>query len=99
MWMRNLSCPAARQRQEVVAEGTPAVRPSAAPPSTNDKRTEKRIPTRKLFGCRKFYRIKTSVGIGFVKGKRLQATSPSAIYAAPSFIPPSPSAFPQDLQP
>lgn len=32
--------------------------------------SEKRIPTGKLFGVRKFDFIKTSKGIGFVKGKR-----------------------------
>ncbi len=32
--------------------------------------SEKRIPTGKLFGLRKFDLIKTSKGIGFVKGKR-----------------------------
>lgn len=34
------------------------------------KRSEKRIPTGKLFGFRKFDLIKTVKGIGFVKGKR-----------------------------
>jgi hypothetical protein len=37
---------------------------------TSGKRSEKRIPTGKLFGFRKFDRIKTTAGIGFVKGKR-----------------------------
>jgi hypothetical protein len=37
---------------------------------TNGSRSEKRIPTGKLFGFRKFDLIKTSAGIGFVKGKR-----------------------------
>jgi 5-methylcytosine-specific restriction endonuclease McrA len=37
---------------------------------TKGPRSEKRIPTCKLFGLRKFDRIKTSAGIGFVKGKR-----------------------------
>lgn len=34
------------------------------------KRSEKKIPTRKLFGLRKFDLIQTSKGTGFVKGKR-----------------------------
>ncbi len=33
-------------------------------------RSEKRIPTGKLFGLRKFDWVKTSKGIGFIKGKR-----------------------------
>ncbi len=33
-------------------------------------RSEKKIPTGKLFGLRKFDLVKTSKGIGFVKGKR-----------------------------
>lgn len=37
---------------------------------TNGSRSEKRIPTGKLFGLRKFDYIKTSKGFGFVKGKR-----------------------------
>ena len=37
---------------------------------TNGKRSEKKIPTGKLFGFRKFDLIQTSKGIGFVKGKR-----------------------------
>lgn len=37
---------------------------------TNGKRSEKKIPTGKLFGLRKFDLIKTKKGIGFVKGKR-----------------------------
>jgi hypothetical protein len=37
---------------------------------TKGKHSQKRIPTGKLFGFRKFDRIKTSVGAGFVKGKR-----------------------------
>ncbi|AKB74802.1 hypothetical protein MSLAZ_1541 [Methanosarcina lacustris Z-7289] len=34
------------------------------------KRSEKKMPTGKLFGLRKFDLVKTSKGIGFVKGKR-----------------------------
>jgi 5-methylcytosine-specific restriction endonuclease McrA len=37
---------------------------------TKGNRSEKRIPTGKLFGLRKFDYIQTSKGIGFVKGKR-----------------------------
>ncbi len=37
---------------------------------TKGSRSEKRIPTGKLFGLRKFDLIKTEKGIGFVKGKR-----------------------------
>ncbi|WP_321416759.1 RNA-guided endonuclease IscB [uncultured Methanomethylovorans sp.] len=37
---------------------------------TTGKRSEKKIPTEKLFGLRKFDLIKTIKGIGFVKGKR-----------------------------
>jgi hypothetical protein len=37
---------------------------------TRGSRSEKHIPTGKLFGFRKFDLIKTSVGTGFVKGKR-----------------------------
>ena len=37
---------------------------------TKGKRSEKKIPTSKLFGLRKFDLIKTIKGIGFVKGKR-----------------------------
>ena len=37
---------------------------------TNGKQSEKRIPTKKLFGLRKFDLIKTPKGTGFVKGKR-----------------------------
>lgn len=37
---------------------------------TNGSRSEKRIPTGKLFGLRKFDYIKTLKGTGFVKGKR-----------------------------
>ena len=31
---------------------------------------EKKMPTGKLFGFKKFDKVKTPVGIGFVKGKR-----------------------------
>ncbi len=37
---------------------------------TKGKRSEKKIPTGKLFGLRKFDLIKTVNGIGFIKGKR-----------------------------
>ena len=37
---------------------------------TKGSRSEKRIPTGKLFGLRKFDHIKTSKGAGFIKGKR-----------------------------
>lgn len=37
---------------------------------TTGKRSEKRIPTGKLFGLRKFDLVKTVKGIGIVKGKR-----------------------------
>lgn len=37
---------------------------------TNGARSEKRIPTSKLFGLRKYDLIRTKKGIGFVKGKR-----------------------------
>jgi len=37
---------------------------------TNGIRSEIRIPTGKLFGLRKFDLIKTTKGIGFIKGKR-----------------------------
>lgn len=37
---------------------------------TSGSRSEKRIPTGKLFGLRKFDYIKTDKGIGFIKGKR-----------------------------
>jgi len=37
---------------------------------TKGSRSEKKIPTGKLFGLRKFDYIQTSKGIGFVKGKR-----------------------------
>ena len=37
---------------------------------TKGKNSQKRIPTGKLFGLRKFDLIKTSKGTGFVKGKR-----------------------------
>jgi len=37
---------------------------------TTGKRSEKRIPTGKLFGLRKGDKIATSRGIGFIKGKR-----------------------------
>ncbi len=37
---------------------------------TTGKRSEKKIPTGKLFGLRKFDLIKTEKGIGIVKGKR-----------------------------
>ncbi len=37
---------------------------------TKGSRSEIKIPTGKLFGLRKFDRIKTSKGVGFVKGKR-----------------------------
>ena len=33
-------------------------------------RSEKKIPTGKLFGFRKFDKVKTPEGIGFIKGKR-----------------------------
>lgn len=38
---------------------------------TKGSRSEKKIPTGKLFGLRKFDYIQTTKGIGFVKGKRL----------------------------
>jgi hypothetical protein len=34
------------------------------------KRSEKKIPTGKLFGLRKFDHVKTEKGIGFIRGKR-----------------------------
>lgn len=37
---------------------------------TSGARSEKRIPTGKLFGLRKFDLVETAAGIGFVKGKR-----------------------------
>jgi hypothetical protein len=37
---------------------------------TSGKRSEQRIPTGKLFGLRKFDKVETPHGIGFVKGKR-----------------------------
>jgi 5-methylcytosine-specific restriction endonuclease McrA len=37
---------------------------------TSGKRSEKRIPTGKLFGLRKFDLVSTPNGVGFVKGKR-----------------------------
>lgn len=37
---------------------------------TNGKRSEKMIPTGKLFGFRKFDLVETTKGIGFIKGKR-----------------------------
>lgn len=37
---------------------------------TKGKRSEKKIPTGKVFGLRKFDLIKTEKGIGFIKGKR-----------------------------
>jgi 5-methylcytosine-specific restriction endonuclease McrA len=37
---------------------------------TNGSRSEKKIPTGKLFGLRKFDYIQTPKGIGFIKGKR-----------------------------
>jgi len=37
---------------------------------TKGKRSEKRIPTGKLFGLRKFDLVETVKGIGFIKGKR-----------------------------
>ena len=37
---------------------------------TSGKRSEKRIPTGKLFGLRKFDLVSTPRGVGFVKGKR-----------------------------
>jgi len=37
---------------------------------TTGKRSEKKIPTGKLFGLRKFDLVKTSKGTGFIKGKR-----------------------------
>ena len=37
---------------------------------TKGVRSEKKIPTGKLFGLRKFDLVKTSKGVGFVKGKR-----------------------------
>lgn len=38
---------------------------------TKGSRSEKKIPTGKLFGFRKFDKVKTPEGVGFVKGKRL----------------------------
>ena len=37
---------------------------------TSGKRSEKRLPTGKLFGLRKFDLVRTPLGVGFVKGKR-----------------------------
>ena len=37
---------------------------------TKGSRSEKKIPTGKLFGFRKFDLVKTSKGVGFIKGKR-----------------------------
>ena len=37
---------------------------------TSGSRSEKKIPTGKLFGLRKFDLVKTAKGVGFVKGKR-----------------------------
>jgi len=37
---------------------------------TKGVRSEKKIPTGKLFGFRKFDKVKTPIGIGFIKGKR-----------------------------
>jgi len=37
---------------------------------TNGSRSEKKIPTGKLFGLRKFDLVRTDKGIGFIKGKR-----------------------------
>ena len=37
---------------------------------TGGARSEKRIPTGKLFGLRKFDKVETPFGTGFVKGKR-----------------------------
>ncbi len=37
---------------------------------TKGKRSEKRIPTGKLFGLRKFDLVRTIKGVGFIKGKR-----------------------------
>ena len=37
---------------------------------TSGARSEKKIPTGKLFGFRKFDSVKTSKGTGFIKGKR-----------------------------
>lgn len=44
--------------------------PSGDYQQTKGVRSEKRIPTGKLFGFRKFDLIKTKKGVGFVKGKR-----------------------------
>lgn len=38
---------------------------------TNGSRSEKRIPTGKLFGLRKFDYIQTAKGTGWIKGKRI----------------------------
>jgi hypothetical protein len=37
---------------------------------TSGARSEKRVPTGKLFGLRKFDKVRTPHGVGFVKGKR-----------------------------
>ena len=37
---------------------------------TKGKRSERKIPTGKLFGFKKFDKVKTPEGIGFIKGKR-----------------------------
>ena len=37
---------------------------------TKGARSEKKMPTGKLFGFRKFDKVKTSKGVGFIKGKR-----------------------------
>jgi hypothetical protein len=54
--------PSAREPDRHVAKGDYQ--------QTSGARSEKRIPTRKLFGLRKFDLIETKKGTGFVKGKR-----------------------------
>ena len=44
--------------------------PSGDYRQTNGKHSQKRIPTGKLFGLRKFDLVKTAKGVGFVVGKR-----------------------------
>jgi len=44
--------------------------PSGDYKQTNGRRSERTIPTGKLFGLRKFDLVQTSKGIGFVRGKR-----------------------------
>ena len=44
--------------------------PSGDYQQTKGKRSEKKIPTRKLFGLRKLDLIRTNKGVGFIKGKR-----------------------------